>query len=105
MIPPGQQTESPWQLRDDHILLHCHVQPGARQTRLVGLHDGCVKIQLQAPPVDGKANKALIAWLAKRFGIPKSAIEITRGASSRRKSLRIESRSMPPEFEQLLERD
>lgn len=92
----------PWQLRDDGILLHCHVQPGAKQTRLVGQHDGCAKIQLQAPPVDGKANKALIAWLAKQFGVPKSAIEITRGASSRRKTVQVKSRELPAEFERLL---
>ncbi len=92
----------PWQLCDGEILLHCHIQPGARQTRLVGLHDGCVKIQLQAPPVDGKANQALIAWLAKQFGVAKSSVELTRGASSRRKTLRIRSEHLPESFRQLV---
>ncbi len=92
----------PWQLRDGEILLHCHIQPGARQTRLVGLHDGCVKIQLQAPPVDGKANQALIAWLAKQFGVAKSAVELTRGGSSRRKTLRIRTEHLPEPFRQLI---
>ena len=91
----------PWQLRDGEVLLHCHVQPGARQTRLVGLHDGCVKIQLQAPPVDGKANQALIAWLAKQFGVAKSSVELTRGTSSRRKTLHIRTEHLPESFRKL----
>ncbi len=89
---------APWQIREQDLLLHCHVQPGAKQTRLAGLYDGCVKIQLNAPPVGGKANKALIAWLAKLFGVPKSAVEITRGAGNRRKTLRIHSTRLPAEL-------
>jgi uncharacterized protein len=63
------------------IVLYC--QPGAKQTRLVGLHDGKPKIQLKAPPVDGEANKALIAFLSDRCGVPKSQIHIELGASGR----------------------
>jgi len=88
----------PWQTRDGGILLRCHVQPGARQTRLCGLYDGCVKIQLQAPPVDGKANKALIAWLARLFGVPRSSVELRQGASGRRKTLFIASDRLPKEL-------
>ncbi len=65
------------------IVVYC--QPGARQTQLVGLHDGKPKIQLKAPPVDGAANKALIAFLAETCGVPKSAITIELGASGRTK--------------------
>jgi uncharacterized protein (TIGR00251 family) len=89
---------TPWQRHDGGLLLHCHVQPGARQTRLCGLHDGCYKIQLQAPPVDGRANKALIAWLAREFAVAKSAIELRRGQSSRRKTLWIPCQELPPGF-------
>lgn len=69
------------------IVLWC--QPGAKQTRLVGLHDGKPKIQLQAPPVDGAANKALIAFLSEVLGVPRSAITIELGASGRTKRVEV----------------
>ncbi len=70
------------------IVLYC--QPGAKQTRVVGLHDGKPKIQLKAPPVDGEANTALVAYLAKLCGVPKSAVTIDRGQSSRIKQVSVE---------------
>jgi uncharacterized protein (TIGR00251 family) len=92
----------PWQLKGDQLTLHCHVQPGARQTRLVGLYDNCLKIQLQSAPVDGKANKALIAFLAKLSGVAKSAVIIKKGLSSRRKTVLIEPvESIPPALENI----
>ena len=69
------------------IVLYC--QPGAKQTQLAGVHDGKPKIQLKAPPVDGEANKALIAFLSKLCGVPKSAISIEMGASGRNKRVEI----------------
>ena len=65
------------------IVVYC--QPGAKQTQCVGLHDGKPKIQLKAPPVDGAANKALIAFLSDVCGVSKSAITIELGASGRTK--------------------
>lgn len=70
------------------IVLYC--QPGAKQTQLAGVHDGKPKIQLKAPPVDGEANKALIAFLSKLCGVPKSAISIEMGASGRTKRVEVE---------------
>jgi uncharacterized protein (TIGR00251 family) len=69
------------------ITLYC--QPGAKQTQLAGLHDGKPKLQLKAPPVDGEANKALIAYLAKLCGVAKSAISIEMGAASRIKRVEV----------------
>ena len=46
-------------------------------------------MRLHAPPVDGKANLALQAWLAETLGVPKSALELVRGATARRKQLRV----------------
>ena len=66
-----------------------YCQPGAKQTQCVGLHDGKPKIQLKAPPVDGAANKALIAFLAERCGVPKSAVTIELGASGRTKRVEV----------------
>ena len=65
------------------IVVYC--QPGAKQTQCVGLHDGKPKIQLQAPPVDGAANKVLIAFLAEVCGVSKSAVTLELGASGRTK--------------------
>lgn len=69
------------------IVLYC--QPGAKQTQCVGLHDGKPKIQLKAPPVDGAANKALVAFLSEVLGVPKSAITIELGASGRTKRVEV----------------
>ncbi len=69
------------------IVLYC--QPGAKQTQLAGVHDGKPKIQLKAPPVDGEANKALIAFLSKLCDVPKSAISIEMGAGGRNKRVEI----------------
>ena len=66
-----------------------HVQPGAKTTSCAGIHGDALKIRLHAPPVDGKANQALIAWLAKTLGCPQSTIELIRGQTSRRKTLNI----------------
>ena len=66
-----------------------HVQPGAKTTACAGVHGDALKIRLHAPPVDGKANQALIAWLAKTLGCPQSAITLIRGQTCRRKTLSI----------------
>ena len=56
---------------------------------IVGEHDGQLKIQLAAPPVDGEANAELIRFVAKKFGIPARQVELVAGDASRRKRLRI----------------
>nr|WP_276593662.1 DUF167 domain-containing protein [Nannocystis bainbridge] len=65
------------------------VAPRAARSQLVGLHDGRLKVQLAAPPVDGAANEALRALLADRLDLPASALEIARGATGRRKTVRV----------------
>ncbi len=72
-----------------NLQITVHVQPGAKTTSCAGVHGDALKIRLHAPPVDGKANQALIAWLAKTLGCPQSAIELIRGQTSRRKTLSI----------------
>lgn len=70
------------------VLIHC--QPGARQSELCGLHDGKPKVRLQARPVDGAANQALIAFLARHLQRPASAIRIESGATSRTKRVAVD---------------
>ena len=65
------------------------VTPKARVTRIAGIHDGCIRVHLQASPVDNAANKALVRFFAESLGVPRSSVEITSGHRSRRKRLRI----------------
>ena len=69
----------------DGCLLHVVVTPNAPRTAADGLHDGCLRVRLHAPPVDGKANAALQAWLAAELGLPKRAVQLLRGQTARRK--------------------
>lgn len=81
---------TPW-LRADgpNVILSLHVQPGAKKTEVVGLHGDALKIRLSAPPVDGKANEALVAFIAKKVGAGRTAVELVSGQTSRTKRVRI----------------
>ena len=65
------------------------VQPRASRTRVVGEHDGRIKVQLAAPPVDGEANAALLAFLADACGVKRADVALLAGESGRRKRVRI----------------
>jgi len=69
--------------------LTLHIQPGAKKTEIAGVHGDALKIRLAAPPVDGKANAALIAFVADRLGLAKSAVTVKSGHSSRRKVVEV----------------
>lgn len=77
------------------LQLTFYIQPGAHKTEIVGKHGDYIKIRLQAPPVDGKANQSLIEFIAKKLSIKVKAIRIIRGEKSRIKSLEISSLSLP----------
>jgi uncharacterized protein (TIGR00251 family) len=72
------------------LVLVLHVQPGAKKTGFAGLHGEAMKLRLAAPPVDGKANAVLCAFLAEFCGVPKSAVTLVAGETSRAKRVRIE---------------
>ncbi len=74
---------------DGSVVLTLHIQPGAKKTEITGLHGEALKIRLAAPPVDGKANAALIAFLAKACGVSKSAVELVSGDTCRAKRVRV----------------
>lgn len=65
--------------------IQIHAAPRASKTRIVGLHDGRVKIQIAAPPVDGAANIELIKFLAAALNLPKSDLTLVTGDSGKRK--------------------
>ena len=78
---------------DGRITLTLHIQPGAKTTEFAGLHGDALKIRLAAPPVDGKANEALIKFVTETLKLPKSAITLKSGQTSRRKVLEVNGSS------------
>ena len=74
---------------DGRITLTLHIQPGAKKTEFAGLHGDALKIRLAAPPVDGKANEALVKFIAATLHLPKSSVMLKSGHTSRRKVLEI----------------
>ena len=73
----------------DGVLLQVSVVPNAKRTEVDGLHDGALRVRLAAAPIEGRANEALVAWLAKAMGVAKRDVELLRGESSRRKQVAI----------------
>ncbi|CAN5429371.1 hypothetical protein BH11MYX1_BH11MYX1_15270 [soil metagenome] len=71
------------------VILEVLVQPRASRAKLGPVHDGRLKVAVTAPPVDGEANAAVVAFVAKQLGLARGAVEVVAGESSRRKSLRI----------------
>lgn len=88
-LPPYLQQE-----KSGTLLLHLKVQPNASNSAVAGPHADRLKIRLQSPPQDGKANQELIRFLSKTLGISKSSIELTRGQTSRDKTVRLQDISI-----------
>ena len=65
------------------------VIPNAKRSERAGLHDGALRVRLAAPAIEGRANEALIAWLAEQLGVPRRAVVLHHGATSRRKRLEL----------------
>lgn len=81
---------TPWLHADGrNVILSLHIQPGAKKTEVAGPHGDALKIRLAAPPVDGKANDALVAFIAKKVGAGRTAVELVSGQTSRAKRVRI----------------
>jgi hypothetical protein len=77
-----------------------HVVPGASRTEVAGLHGDRLKIKVAAPPEKGAANEALLAFLAKRLGLPRKSLQLAGGAGSRAKTVAIQDLS--PELRERL---
>ncbi|MGH9165465.1 MAG: DUF167 domain-containing protein [Acidimicrobiales bacterium] len=74
---------------DDTLVLRLHVQPGAGRSAVVGRHGDALKVRVAASPQHGRANAACLALLATTLGVDESALELTGGANSRFKRVRI----------------
>jgi uncharacterized protein (TIGR00251 family) len=73
----------------EEVRLRVRVQPGASRSKIVGERDGVLVVRLTAPPIEGKANEALRRLLARQLRVPRSGVEIVRGAKSRDKLVQI----------------
>ena len=72
------------------MILDQHVQPGASRSEFAGMHGDRIKVRLAARAVDGKANQALVEFLAEHYKVPKRNVRIESGLRSRRKRVLIE---------------
>jgi uncharacterized protein len=86
-------------------ILRVHVVPNAMSDCIVGEHGSAVKIKLRAPAVEGKANAALISFLAEQLNISRRAIALERGHKSRHKLIRVNGLSQEDVRNRLRERD
>ena len=73
----------------DGVVISVRVQPRAASNQTAGLHDGAIKLRLTAPPVEGVANKACLAFLAKTLGLARSNLTIVSGQTGRNKQILI----------------
>ena len=71
----------------DTVTLSVYVQPGAKHTEIVGLHGDALKIRLASPPIDGRANNALLKYVAQLFDVPLRQVAIKHGDKSRCKKV------------------
>jgi uncharacterized protein len=89
---------SEWYRRSGEVLtLTLHVQPGAKRTDVAGLHGEALKIRLAAPPIEGRANDALLKFIAESFGVPLRQVELKQGGQSRHKVVAITGSKVAPE--------
>lgn len=78
------------EVRGASIRVHVHVQPRASRSEVVGTFGAALKVRLLAPPVDGAANDALVALLAKELAVPRRDVRIVHGSTSRAKVVEID---------------
>jgi uncharacterized protein len=76
--------------REGAVRFAVRVQPRASRDEIAGVHGEALKVRLRAPPVDGAANEALIAFLAARLAVAKQQIRVVAGASSRAKVVEVD---------------
>ena len=78
-----------FKIRGNDIIVKVKIVPGSSKNKIVGVYNDALKIAIAAPPVEGKANKKCIAYLAKCFDVAKSKVEIILGKNSKNKLIKI----------------
>lgn len=91
LVSPEPQRFPCLRVSGNYCVLDVSAVPGAKRTEVVGLHDGALRLRLAAPPVDGKANDEIVAWLAKSLGLARRDVHLLRGPASRRKQIQIDA--------------
>lgn len=86
-----------FKISGNDIIIKVKIVPGSSKNKIIGAYNDALKISIAAPPVEGKANKKCIAYLAKYFDVAKSKIEIISGQTSKNKLIKIYDIS-PKEF-------
>jgi uncharacterized protein (TIGR00251 family) len=86
-LAPDQPTWYYW--RESSLFIHVFLQPRASSDQIVGIHADCLKIRLTAPPLEGRANKQLLAFLAQVFRVPIKQVTLIKGEQSRKKWVKI----------------
>ena len=77
-------------VRGTVVRVAVHVQPRASRSEIIGVHGAALKVRLQAPPVDGAANEALVRLLADSLGVPHRSVRVVAGATSRAKTVEVD---------------
>ncbi|EHL31984.1 DUF167 domain-containing protein [Legionella drancourtii] len=86
-----------WYKRDaEQIIINLYIQPGAKHTEIAGFHGEALKIRLHAPPIEGRANEALLKFIAQIFAVPTRQVVLKRGDKSRLKTLIITGSCIDP---------
>lgn len=73
--------------KQDHFVIKCKITPGSSKNKILGLHDGGLKIAIQTPAEKGKANQTLIKFLQKSFELKNNQVQILSGETSTLKSI------------------
>lgn len=81
----------------DILTLRIYVQPGSKRNEVVGLYQNELKIKLQSPAIEGRANVALVKYLAQLFDVPRSSVVLKSGETSRHKVVSIHATVINPE--------
>jgi uncharacterized protein (TIGR00251 family) len=85
----AKMTDLALEQQKDSVVFDVRVIPRSSKSEIVGSLDGALKVKLKSPPIDGAANEELIKLLSKRFSVPRSAVEIVSGHTSKTKRLRL----------------
>lgn len=85
------------------ITIRVYVAPRSSANKVVGAHNGALKVALTAPPVEGAANKALVEFFAKTLGVPKGAVKLVSGETSRHKVISVLGVGAQATLKQLME--
>ncbi len=80
----------------EQITINLYIQPGAKHTEIAGFHGEALKIRLHAPPIEGRANEALLKFIAQIFAVPTRQVVLKRGDKSRHKTLIITGSRIDP---------